>query len=302
VRHEQKSSVGHVNKKMAEELKQLRPAAELFRVQALSLTGAKELLTAMPNEHDLRTPPHLMKWALVTYWQAPLLQQSLDCSRCEHGEMDVCGLHAMRCHIGLKHRNDALNRALSQLFGAAGRLKSIEPVGAFAGVQDAHERPDHCLLADDGQDLFTDISMVFANDRHVRVVVGEREWVKVNKHGEKCRMAGAFFQPLVLEARSGGMFKTIANIIKKHAMLAGHRMGSEPMFLHRRWLQKLSIKVQVLNANLVAMCMPYGDAYHTRSATRNAGASVQRAVVVRQAQMESRPRPVFRNVQAVIGT
>jgi hypothetical protein len=119
--------------------------------------------------------------------------------------MDVWDLHAMRCHIGLKHRHDAMNRALSQLFGAAGRLKSIEPVGVFAGVQDTHERPDHCLLADDGQDLFMDTSMVFANDRHVRVVVGERERVKVNKYGEKCRRAGAFFQPLVLESRSGVM-------------------------------------------------------------------------------------------------
>jgi hypothetical protein len=73
----------------------------------------------------------------------------------------------------------------------------------------------------------------------------------------------------------GGMSKTTANIIKKHAMLAGHRMGSDPMFLYRRWLQKLSIKVQVLNTNLVAMCMPYG-AYHTRSVTRNEDASVQR--------------------------
>jgi hypothetical protein len=216
--------------------------------------------------------------------------------------MDVWGLHAMRCHIGLKHRHDALNRALSQLFGAAGRLKSIEPVGVFAGVQDAHERPDHCLLADDGQDLFTDTSIVFAKDRHVRVVVGQRERVKVNKYGEKCRRAGAVFQPLVLEARSAGVSKTTANIIKKHAMLAGHRMGSDPMFLHRRCLQKLSIKVQVLNANLVTMCMPYGDAYHTRSATRNAGASVQRAVVVKQAQMGSHPRPVVWNVQAVMCT
>jgi hypothetical protein len=43
-------------------------------------------------------------------------------------------------------------------------------------------------------------------------------------------------------------------------------------------LTKLSSKVQVLNANLVATCMPYGDAYHKRSATRNAGASVQRAI------------------------
>jgi hypothetical protein len=48
VRHEQKSLVGHVDKNMADELKHLRPAAELFRVQALSLTGAKEWLTAMP--------------------------------------------------------------------------------------------------------------------------------------------------------------------------------------------------------------------------------------------------------------
>jgi hypothetical protein len=60
------------------------------------------------------------------------------------------------------------------------------------------------MLADDGQDLFTDTSMVFANDRLVRVVVGERERVKVNKYGEKCRSVGAFFQHLVLEARSGG--------------------------------------------------------------------------------------------------
>jgi hypothetical protein len=67
-----------------------------------------------------------------------------------------------------------------------------------------------------------------------------------------------------------------------------------------RWLQKLSIKVQVLNANLVAM--PYGDACHTRSAKPNAGASVQRAVVVQQAQMGNHRRPVVRNVQAVIGT
>jgi hypothetical protein len=57
----------------------------------------------------------------------------------------------------------------------------------------------------------------------------------------------------------------------------------------------------MLNANLVAMCMPYGDAYHARSATRNAGASVQRAVVVRRAQMGSHTLPIVRNVQAVIG-
>jgi hypothetical protein len=79
-------------------------------------------------------------------------------------------------------------------------------------------------------------------------------------------------------------------------------MGSDPMFLHTRWLQKVSSKVQVVNANLVAMCMPYGEAYHTKSATRNAGASVPRAVVVWQVQMGRHPRPVARNVQTVIGT
>jgi hypothetical protein len=64
----------------------------------------------------------------------------------------------------------------------------------------------------------------------------------------------------------------------------------------------LSINVQVLNANLVATCVPYGDAYHPRSATRNAGASVQHAVVAQHAQMGSHRRPEVRNVQAVIGT
>jgi hypothetical protein len=64
----------------------------------------------------------------------------------------------------------------------------------------------------------------------------------------------------------------------------------------------MSIKVQVLNEYLVAMCMPYGGPYHTKSATRNAGASVQRAVVVRQAHKGSNPLPVVRNRQAVIGT
>jgi hypothetical protein len=201
-----------------------------LRVSHNTLTSAKEWLTAMPYEHDLHIPPHLMKWALATYLQATVLQQPLDCSRCEQGDMDVRGLHAMRCHIGLKHRHDALNRALSQLFGAAGRLKSIEPVRVFAGVQDANERPDDCLLADDGQDLFPDTSMVFANDWHVRVVVGERERVKVNKYGKECRRAGAFFQPLMLEARSGGMTKTTASIIKKHAMLAVIGWAPTPCF------------------------------------------------------------------------
>jgi hypothetical protein len=99
VRHEQKSLVGHVHKKMAEELKQLRPAAELFRVQALSLTGAKDWLTAMPYEHGLRIPPHLMNWVLATYLQAPLLRQPLDCSRCEQGEVDA--MVCMPCDVTL---------------------------------------------------------------------------------------------------------------------------------------------------------------------------------------------------------
>jgi hypothetical protein len=97
------------------------------------------------------------------------------------------------------------------------------------------------------------------------------------------------------------MSKTTAKIIKEHAMLAGHRAGSDPMFLYRRWLQKRNIKVQVLNANPAAICMPYGDEYHTRSATRNAGDSVLRAVMVRQSQMGSHQWPVSRNAQAVIG-
>jgi hypothetical protein len=70
--------VDHAHKKMAEGFKQLRCAEEVFRAQALSLTGAKERLTAVPYEHDLRIPSHLMKWALATYLQAPLLQQPLD--------------------------------------------------------------------------------------------------------------------------------------------------------------------------------------------------------------------------------
>jgi hypothetical protein len=80
------------------------------------------------------------------------------------------------------------------------------------------------------------------------------------------------------------MSKTTAKIIRKHAMLAGHRTGTDTMFLHRRWLPKRSVKVQVLTANLAAMCLPFGDAYHTRSATRNADAWVQRAVELRQVQ------------------
>jgi hypothetical protein len=41
-------------------------------------------------------------------------------------------------------------------------------------------------------------------------------------------------------------------------MLAGRRTGSDSMFLHRRWLQKLSIKVPVLNVNLVALACRMG--------------------------------------------
>jgi hypothetical protein len=47
------------------------------------------------------------------------------------------------------------------------------------------------------------------------------------------------------------------------------------MFPHRRWVEKLKIKVQAVNANLVAMCTRYGDAYQTRPATQIAVASVQ---------------------------
>jgi hypothetical protein len=86
VRHELKSLVGHMHNKMAEELHKLRPAVELFRVQALSLTEAKECVTAVPYEHGLRIPPHLMTWALATYFQAPLLQKQLHCSRFEQGK------------------------------------------------------------------------------------------------------------------------------------------------------------------------------------------------------------------------
>jgi hypothetical protein len=76
------------------------------------------------------------------YLQAPLLQQPFDCNRFERGDMDAWGLHPMRCHIRLKHRHDALNRAFSKLFGADGLLKSIETVWVFAGYG-VHERPDH---------------------------------------------------------------------------------------------------------------------------------------------------------------
>jgi hypothetical protein len=36
--------------------------------------------------------------------------------------MDVWGFPVMRCHIGLKHRRDAMNRALSQLLVKRSRM------------------------------------------------------------------------------------------------------------------------------------------------------------------------------------
>jgi hypothetical protein len=56
-----------------------------------------------------------------------------------------------------------------------------------------------------------------------------------------------------------------------------------------QYVQKLCVSVQVPNVNLVSKCLPHGDAYHTRHTTWKAGASVQRAVVVRQSQMRSHP-------------
>jgi hypothetical protein len=53
----------------------------------------------------------------------------------------------------------------------------------------------------------------------------------------------------------------------------------------------------MLNANLVAERMPYGDEYYTRSATRSADASVLRPAVVRQPHMEGHPRSVVRKMQ-----
>jgi hypothetical protein len=115
---------------------------------------------------------------------------------------------------------------------------------------------------------------------------------------------GGRFVPasVVRGTRGGHTSETSAKIVKNYAMMAGHWNGSDSMFLHRRWLQKLGINVPVLDANLVVMCMPYGDAYHTMSATRNAGASVQRDVVVRQSQLRSHQRLVVRNERSVMGT
>jgi hypothetical protein len=151
----------------------------------------------------------------------------------------------------------------------------------FTGVQDAHERRDHCLLADDGQDLFTDTSMVFANVRHVRVVVGERERVKVNKYGEKCRRAGASFQPHVQDHCQDHQEACYAG---------GSQDGLRPYVsaqeVARTSMQKLSIKVWVLNANLVkAHAFRGSDLVWIRGphevCPRNTGALVRHAVVVR---------------------
>jgi hypothetical protein len=61
---------------------------------------------------------------------------------------------------------------------------------------------------------------------------------------------GRIFPASGVRGALGGISNITAKIIKKHAMLAGHRTGSDPTFLYKRWLQKLSITVQVLNANL----------------------------------------------------
>jgi hypothetical protein len=89
-------------------------------------------------------------------------------------------------------------------------------------------------------------------------------------------------------------------VLTKQATLAGHTTGSDPMLLHRTWLPKLNIKIEVLKANVVAMSISSTDANHTRPPTRIASASAQRAEVVRQSQMGSYPRSVARDVQAVL--
>jgi hypothetical protein len=101
--------------------------------------------------------------------------------------MDSWRSNAMCCPTSLKDRHDALKRSLSQLFGTTRGWKSIEPVGVFAGVQEVREHQGHCLLADDGQDLFADTSQVTSNDGPVQVAPGEFERRKANKYGEKGR-------------------------------------------------------------------------------------------------------------------
>jgi hypothetical protein len=60
----------------------------------------------MPYEHDLRIPPHLMKWTLATYLQAPLLQlwDGLQSLRAEG-----TGCHGLACHA-LSHWFEAQTR------------------------------------------------------------------------------------------------------------------------------------------------------------------------------------------------
>jgi hypothetical protein len=73
--------------------------------------------------------------------------------------------------------------------------------------------------------------MIFENDRHLRVGTWERERVKVKKYGEKRSTTNPFFQSLVSEARSAGTSKTAAKIVKKQAMLTGHRHVSDTCFI-----------------------------------------------------------------------
>jgi hypothetical protein len=83
------------------------------------------------------------------------------------------------------------------------------------------------------------------------------------------------------------MSKITAKSNKNNALLTGHTTQSDPMFLNKTWLQKLSIKVQVLNANLVSMFVRYGDAYDAKPPALNACPLVHRAVAARQSQIGS---------------
>jgi hypothetical protein len=111
------------------------------------------------------------------------------------------------------------------------------------------------------------------------------------------------FLPYRLQYKDmGSLLLSNCHSLEMNYRTGGHRTGSDPTFRHRRWLQEMRMKVQVLNANLVPMYMPYGDEYHTSSATRSASALVLRPVVVRQPHMGSHPRSVVRNMQAVTVT
>jgi hypothetical protein len=189
----------------------------------------------------------------------------------------------------LKYRHDAINRARIQLFGAAGRLKSIELAGLFAGVQEGRELPDHCLLPGVGQDLFTVSSMVLANDRYVRMRTGEV--LQCERFVPASGVGGAL----------GGHFQDHRQYHQEACDGRGSQDWLGTVFLDWRRLPKMRIKVQVLNASPLAMCTPYGAAHHMTPATRKAGASVQPAVMVRQPRVGSHPRFV-RNVVAVICT